>query len=97
MPSLRKSVDDALARDDADELRSANDGEVLLQRMNAADERVGEGVRGRERGEIGEHDFAHANGVDDGLEEDALIFDLRANHDEKSGDDEPWAVEEPCR
>ena len=76
---------------------SAHDGEVFLQGVNAADKRVGQGVGWRERGEVGEHDFAHANGVDDRLEEDALVFDLRADHDEESGDDEPWAVRATCR
>ena len=90
---VAQGVDDALAGDDADQLRAADDGEILLQGVDAADEGVGEGVGGRERGEVGEHDFAHVHGVDDGLEEDALIFDLRADHDEEAGDDEPGAVE----
>ncbi len=49
---------------------------------------------GREGGEVGEHDFAHVHGVDDGLEEDALILDLRGDHDEEAGDDEPGSVEQ---
>src|ERR1700739_3156010 len=61
--------------------------------MNAAEERVGQGVRRRQRGKVGEHDFAHAYGVDDRLEEDSLVFNLRANHDEKAGNDEPVGVQ----
>ncbi len=87
-----KRVDDALAGDNADKFRAAHDGEVLLQRVDAADECVGERVRRRERGEIGEHYFAHPDCVDHGLEEDALVLNLRADHDEESGDDEPVAV-----
>ena len=91
---VAEGVDDALAGDDADEFGTADDGEVLLQGVDAAIERVGEGVTGREGGEVSEHDFAHAHGVNDGLEEDALVFDLRADHDEEAGDDEPGAVQE---
>ena len=90
---VAQCVDDALAGDDADKLRAADDGEVLLQRMHAAGERVGQRVGGREGGKIGEHDFPHADGVDDGLEEDALVLNLRADHDEEAGDDEPVVLE----
>ena len=90
---VAQRVDDALARDDADQLRSAHDGEILLQRVHAAKQRVGQRVGRGERGEVGEHDFAHVHGVDDRLEEDALILDLRADHDEKAGDDEPVDVQ----
>jgi len=89
---VAKRFDNALAGDDADELRSADDGKVFLQRMYAASERVGERVRWRESGEVREHNLAHVDSVDDGLEEDALVFDLRADHDEESRDDEPGAV-----
>ena len=81
-------------RDDADQLRAAHDGKIFLQGVNAADQRVGQRVRGREGGEVGEHDFAHVHGVDDGLEEDALVFNLRADHDEEAGDDEPVVVQQ---
>ncbi len=62
--------------------------------MDAADQRVGQRVGGRERGEIGEHHFAHAHRIHDGLEKDALIFNLRADHDEEAGEDEPWSVQQ---
>ena len=89
---VTEGVDDALAADDAHELGAADDGEFVLQGVDAAVERVGERVGGREGGEVGEHNFAHAYGVDDGLEEDALVFDLRADHDEEPGEDEPGAL-----
>lgn len=88
-----EGIDDALAGDDADQLRTADDGEVLLQGVDTADEGVGEGVRGGECGEVSEHDLAHLHGVNDGLEEDALVFNLGADHDEEAGDDEPWAAQ----
>ena len=81
-------------RDDAHQLRAAHHGKILLQRVNAADQRVGQRVGGRERGEIGEHHFAHAHGVHHRLEEDALILDLRADHDEEAGDNEPGTVQQ---
>jgi hypothetical protein len=34
---VAQSIDNALARNDADQLRAANDGEVFLQRVNAAE------------------------------------------------------------
>src|ERR1035441_8089289 len=89
-----QGVHNALPRNDADQLRAADYGEVLLQGMNAAGEGVGEGGRGRERGEVGEHHFAHVHCVYHGLEEDTLIFNLRADHDEKSSNEEPGAVEQ---
>src|SRR6185369_8511679 len=55
---------------------------------------VCESVGWRESGEVGEHDFAHAHSVDYGLEEDALVFNLCADHDEESGNDEPGAVQQ---
>ena len=39
-----EGFDDALAVYDADQLRTADDGEILLQGMDAADEGVGERV-----------------------------------------------------
>ena len=90
---VAQGVNDALAADDAHQLRTADDGEVLLQGVDAADQGVGQRVRGREGGEISEHDFAHVHGVNDGLEKDALVLDLRADHDEEAGDDEPGIVE----
>ena len=91
---VAQGVHNALARNDPDQLWTANDGEILLQGVDAADEGVGEGIRGRERGEIGEHDFTHLHCVDHGLKEDTLVFNLRADHDEKAGDDEPVIVEQ---
>ena len=61
--------------------------------MDAAVEGVGEGVGGGEGGEVGEHDFAHLYGVDHGLIEDALIFDLSADEDEEAGSGEDGVVE----
>jgi hypothetical protein len=40
------------------------------------------------------HHFAHAHRVHDGLEENSLILNLRADHDEKARQDEPWAVKQ---
>src|ERR1700733_7441377 len=62
--------------------------------MDTAAQRVGERVRWREGCEIREHDFAHAHRVDHRLEEDALVFNLRADHDEEAGDDEPGTVQQ---
>ena len=81
-------------RDDADQLRAAHHGEIFLQGVDAADQRVGERVRRREGGKVGKHHLAHAHGIDDGLEEDALILNLRADHDEEAGQDEPGIMEE---
>ncbi len=86
---VAQRVHDALPRDDAHQLRAAHHGKILLQRVHAAVQGVGERVRGRERGKVGEHHLAHAHGIDDRLEEDPLIFDLRADHDEEAGEDEP--------
>src|SRR6185312_3456214 len=86
---ITERVDDALAADDADQFRSADHGKIFLQGVNAADERVSQRIGRGESGEIGEHDFAHSNGVDNGLEEHALVFDLSADHDEETGDAEP--------
>ena len=91
---VAQGVHDALAGDDADQLRAAHDGKILLQGVDAADQRVGQRVGGREGGEIGEHHFAHAHRVHHRLEEDALILNLRADHDEEAGDDEPGAVQQ---
>ena len=74
--------------------RAADDGKLLLKRVHAAIEGVGESVGGREGGKVGEHDFAHAHGVDHRLEEDALILDLRADHDEEAGEADPVIVEQ---
>lgn len=41
---VAESFDDALAGDNADKLRSADDGEIFLKGVDAAAEGVGEGV-----------------------------------------------------
>jgi 16S rRNA (guanine966-N2)-methyltransferase len=64
-----------------------------LQRVDATCKGVGERVGGREGGEVGEHDFLHADGVDDGLEEDALVFNLCTDEDEEAGEDDPGAMQ----
>ena len=73
---------------------SAHYGKIFLQGVNAAGKGIGERVGGRESGEVREHHFAHVHRVDDGLEEDSLVLNLRADHDEEAGDDEPRAVQQ---
>jgi hypothetical protein len=62
--------------------------------VDAAHQRIGQRVRGRESGEVCEHHLAHVHGVHHRLKEDALVLDLRADHDEEAGDDQPGAVQQ---
>jgi len=91
---IAECFDDALARNDADQLGSAHNWKVILQGVDATGKRVSKCVRGREGGEVREHDLAHVNGIDNGLEEDALILNLRADHDEEASNDEPRALQQ---
>jgi hypothetical protein len=47
-----------------------------------------------EGGEVGQHYFAHLHRVHDGLKEDALIFQLRADEDEEAGGGQDRIVQE---
>ena len=91
---MRRRVHDALARDDADELRAAHDGKFFLQRVDAAYKRIGKCVRRRESGEVSEHYFAHTHGIDNRLEKDALFLNLRADHDEQACEAKPVIAKE---
>jgi hypothetical protein len=91
---IAECVDDPLTGDDADELRSAHDGEVFLQGVNAAHQGICQSVGRGERSEVSKHNFAHVHGVDHGLEEDTLILNLRGDHDEEAGDDEPGGMQQ---
>lgn len=84
-----QGFDDALAGDGTDESASANDRKDILQGMDAALESLFEGGRGRERGEVGEHDVAHAKWVGLGVEQEAGIVHVGADEDEAADHDEP--------
>jgi len=66
----------------ADQVAATHDGEDVLQGVDGALQRVFECVRGGDGAELHEHDVAHANGVDVGLEQQALLFHMRADEDE---------------
>src|SRR5579871_796416 len=89
-----EGFDDALTGDGADECGAADDGEDVLQRVDGALECVLEGVGGGEHGELCEHDVAHADSVRVGLQEEALVFHVGADHDEGSEHDEPHVGEQ---
>ena len=91
---VAQGLHNALAADDAYQLRAAHHGKILLQRVNAAHQRVGQRVRGRESGKIGEHHLAHMHRVHHRLKEDALVLDLRADHDEEAGEAQPVVMQQ---
>ncbi len=83
-----------LLRNHADQQAAADHGKIVLQAVNRFVDCIFERVGGRQQGEVRQHDVAHSNGIDHGLEDESLVFQLCADKDEKPGQHQPWILPE---
>jgi hypothetical protein len=80
-----QSIHDALASNNANQIARPDNRKVILQRVNGFIECVFERIGGRERAEIGKHDFAYAHAFGDRVKGKGSVLNLRTDKD-KDGD-----------
>src|SRR5208282_31493 len=81
-----------LPRHDANHVTAPYHWKIVLQRMRGLLERVFQSVGGRERGEVGEHDFFQADALQDGLKYRRALLQLCPGKKKKADHHQPIAV-----